>query len=277
MAGAALQETTIGIKARRKGTNMTERTVGMQLIIFGKQIKEDLGGVLDAVARAGYQAVETGFLADQVKGSDFRKMLSDRGLKHVGVHFGGERLGEVQQIIDWLGETGGTDIPVSDLRTRENSSPDIYQQCADEYNKAGEICRKAGITLSYHNHSWEFADVGGKPGLEVLYEKVDPNLVKACIDTYWVRDGAADPAAFVAKYADRLRILHMKDSFLEERGKRSFCPVGEGILDWKSIMKATEGSPCRWLVVEEDGPREGKTAEGESTSSRTFIREKLGF
>lgn len=254
---------------------MTERTVGIQIIIFGKRNKEDLGGVLDAVAKAGFQAVETGLLADQVKGSDFRKMLSDRGLKHVGVHFGGERLGEVQKVIDWLGETGGTDMPVSDLRTRENATSAVYAQCADDYNKAGEICRKAGITLSYHNHSWEFANIGGKPGLEVLYEMTDPNFVKACIDTYWVRDGGSDPAAFVAKYADRLRILHMKDSSSQELGKRSFCPVGEGLIDWQAVMKATVGSPCRWLVVEEDGPREGKTPEEESTSSRTFIRNTL--
>lgn len=247
----------------------------MQLIIFGKRNKEDLGGVLDAVAKAGYQAVETGFLAEQVKGSEFRKMLNERGLKHVGAHFGGERLGEIQKVIDWLGETGGTDIPVSDLRTREKPEAGVYLKCAEEYNKAGEICRKAGITMSYHNHSWEFAKFDGKTGLELLYEKTDANVVKACIDTYWIWDGGADPAEFLSKYADRLRILHMKDSYLRERGKRAFCPVGEGVLDWKSIMKSIAGSPCRWMVVEEDMPREGKTAEEESTSSRKFIRETL--
>ena len=37
---------------------MAERTVGVQLIIFGKQrVEEDLAGVLDDVAAAGYQAV----------------------------------------------------------------------------------------------------------------------------------------------------------------------------------------------------------------------------
>ncbi len=253
---------------------MAKCTVGVQLIIFGNRVQEDLAGVLDEVAAAGFQAVETGFLASQIGGAEFKKMLDARGLKHVGAHTGGQQLDEIDQIISWLGETGGTDVPVSDLATRE-LSPEVYKKMAARLNAAGEKCRAAGITLSYHNHNWEFGLIDGQIGLEVLYQMTDPNLVKACIDTYWVRDGGSDPAAFVKKHAARLRILHAKDSFLEERGKRSFAPVGQGVLDFPGIVKAMEKSAAPWVVVEEDGPREGKTAAQECATSRKYVKDVL--
>ena len=134
---------------------MAKQTVAVQLIIFGKRNKDDLAGVLDDVAAAGYQGVETGCLADQMSGKAFKKMLDDRGLVHVGAHFGGPTLlSNLGKVIDWLGEPGGTDMPISDLRTIDKAL-DAYKQCADEYNEAGRRCAEAGITLSYHNHSWE--------------------------------------------------------------------------------------------------------------------------
>lgn len=255
---------------------MTKRTVGIQLIIFGKRVREDLAGVLDDVAAAGYQAVETGLLADQVSGKEFKKMLDDRGLVHVGSHFGGMHMDAIGPVIDWLAETGGTDIPVSD-NTLIDAPLDLYKQRAAEYSAGAARCAKAGITLSYHNHSWEFVTRDGQLPIEVLYRESDPALVKACIDVYWVRDGGTDPAAFVAKYADRLRILHAKDSYLEDVGQRSFAPVGSGVLDFPAIVKALELSPCPWIVVEQDMPNPGQTAQACSEASRTYLRETLGL
>jgi len=51
----------------------------------------------------------------------------------------------------------------------------MYKRKADAYNAAGERCKKAGITLSYHNHSWEFGQVGGKLAIEWLYERTNPS------------------------------------------------------------------------------------------------------
>jgi sugar phosphate isomerase/epimerase len=255
---------------------MAKRTVGVQAIIFGQRTKDDLAGVLDEVAAAGFQAVETGYWGGRIGGGEFKKMLDARGLVHVGAHYGGDQMGKLDPVIAWLGETGGTDLPISDLDTRE-LSPELYQRKADEYNGGGERCRKAGITLSYHNHNWEFGKIGDQLALELLYELTDPNLVKACIDTYWVRDGGGDPAAFVRKHAARLRILHLKDSFLEERGQRSFAPVGEGVLDFPAIAKSLAASPAPWLVVEEDEPRQGKTAAEECTLSRKYVKDVLKF
>ena len=253
---------------------MTERRVGVQLIIFGKRTGEDLAGVLDDVAAAGYQAVETGYLGERISGNEFRKMLDERGLVHVGAHFGGPQLGEIDKVIDWLGETGGTDIPLSDNRTL-GQGLEVYEQCAEQYNAAAEKCARAHLVLSYHNHSWELQRQDGVLPLEYLYEQTNPRTVKLCIDTYWIRDGGLDPAEFIGKYADRLRILHAKDSYLEETGQRSFAPVGEGRLDFPAIYKAIESSPAPWIVVEQDVPDHDRTPLDCCAASRKNIRDLL--
>ncbi|MBN2583754.1 MAG: sugar phosphate isomerase/epimerase, partial [Planctomycetes bacterium] len=166
--------------------------------------------------------------------------------------------------------------PISDNRTI-GKGLDIYKQCAAEYNEAARLCAKAGIVLSYHNHSWELQEQDGKLPLEYLYEVTDPETVKLCIDAYWVRDGGLDPAAFVAKYASRLRILHAKDSYLEEVGKRSFSPVGEGVLDFPAIFKAADKSPAPWIVVEQDVPDHDRQAAECITSSRKAIKKMTGL
>jgi len=249
---------------------MAKRTVGVQLIVFGKRTREDLAGVLDDVAEAGYQAVETGYLGEQVSGKEFKKMLEDRGLVHVGSHFGGPALDQIDKVIDWVAETGGTDIPLSDDRSR-GQGLEAYKQLAEQYNAAGSKCAKAGLVLSYHNHTWELQEHRGVLPLEYLYEQTDPDLVKLCIDTYWIWDGGVDPAEFVGKYADRLRILHAKDSYLEETGQRSFGTVGEGVLDFPAIFKAIESSPAPWIVVEQDVPDHDRTPLDCSAASRKNI------
>jgi sugar phosphate isomerase/epimerase len=97
------------------------------------------------------------------------------------------------------------------------------------------------------------------------------------VDVYWVRDGGTDPAAFVGKHAARVRILHAKDSYLEERGKRSFAPVGGGVLDFPAIFKALAPSPCPWVVVEQDTPNAGQTAEACVKASRLYLRDKMSL
>ena len=53
--------------------------------------------------------------------------------------------------VDWLAETGGTDIPLSDNTLRE-APLDEYRRKGEAYTEAADACRQAGITLSYHNY-----------------------------------------------------------------------------------------------------------------------------
>ncbi|MCD8483822.1 MAG: hypothetical protein LR015_14930 [Verrucomicrobia bacterium] len=44
----------------------------------------------------------------------------------------------------------------------------------------------------------------------------------------------------------------MKDYMVTEDYKISFTEIGNGVLDFKSIIAAAEASGCQWFIVEQD-------------------------
>ncbi|MDR1555878.1 MAG: TIM barrel protein, partial [Tannerellaceae bacterium] len=116
------------------------------------------------------------------------------------------------------------------------------------FNEAGKIAKAGGLVWGYHNHSGEFARVvpggtealTGRPafgrrdpeGTQIIYDgmlaNTDPALVVFQLDVYWAVMGQQDPVAYMKKYADRIRLLHIKDvAVLGESGMRNFQKIFE--------------------------------------------------
>ena len=70
----------------------------------------------------------------------------------------------------------------------------------------------AGLTLGYHNHSYEFVALpSGKLPIECMMEH-DENL-KFEIDLGWTVAGGADPKVWIEKYSEKIVSCHLKDFF----------------------------------------------------------------
>lgn len=129
---------------------------------------------------------------------------------------------------------------------------DGYRRFAAEASAIGETLAAAGITLSYHNHSFEFVRFGEQTGLELIFAASDPRFLHAEIDTYWVQHGGADPAEWIRRVAGRMNIVHYKDMAILLTGEQVFAEVGEGNLNWPAIVEATMETAVPWIVVEQD-------------------------
>jgi sugar phosphate isomerase/epimerase len=77
----------------------------------------------------------------------------------------------------------------------ERGSLDHYKQVAEDFNKAGEICKKSGIQLCYHNHDFEFIQQDGKYPYETILANTDKDLVKFEMDMYWITKAKQDAIA----------------------------------------------------------------------------------
>ena len=129
---------------------------------------------------------------------------------------------------------------------------DGYRRFAAEATAIGEKLAAAGITLSYHNHSYEFVRFGAETGLDIIYAASDPRYLKAEIDTYWVQHGGADPVVWIRRMAGRMPVVHYKDMEILSDGKQAFAEVGQGNLNWPAIVTATRETAVPWIVVEQD-------------------------
>jgi len=126
-----------------------------------------------------------------------------------------------------------------------------YRRFAAEANQIGETLRQAGLTFSYHNHSFELVRFGRRTGLDIIFEESSPDNLQAEIDVYWVQHGGADPAAWIDKVAGRMPVIHLKDMAIVD-DEQVMVEVGEGNLNWPAILKACRAAGVEWYAVEQD-------------------------
>ena len=126
-------------------------------------------------------------------------------------------------------------------------------------NKAGKKLRAAGLGFGWHNHDFEFAGTadGAVPMFEILKGGAD---LEWEMDVAWVVRGGSDPLAWIAAFGDRITAAHVKD--IAPRGEKlnedGWADLGQGTVDWKSIMKALKRTACKHFVMEHDNPSDDK-------------------
>lgn len=105
-----------------------------------------------------------------------------------------------------------------------------------------------GITLTIHNHAWEYELLDGRMKIDWLLDFA-PEL-QFELDTYWAANfGANDPAQQVRRFADRCPLLHIKDGPLVK--DQPMVAVGSGRMNMKEVIPAANDT-TKWLVVELD-------------------------
>ena len=128
---------------------------------------------------------------------------------------------------------------------------DSFRRFAEEATRVGERLHDAGLTFSYHNHSFEFVRFGERTGLDIIYEESDPRYLQAEIDTYWVQHGGGDPAAWIRRMKDRMPVVHLKDMVIVD-GEQAMAEIGEGNLNWPAVLQACQEAGVEWYAVEQD-------------------------
>ena len=107
-------------------------------------------------------------------------------------------------------------------------------------NKIGEEANKRGIKFGYHNHNFEFELIPGTDQMieDFLIANTDPDKVFFQMDVYWVTEGKQDPVAYLKKYPERFKVLHIKDDYvIGESGRIDFEAIfnqfyANGFEDW---------------------------------------------
>ena len=142
---------------------------------------------------------------------------------------------------------------------------------AKQANEYAERLQEQGLGLYYHNHHIEFAKFDGKFMLDIIAENSPAMGME--IDVHWVQRGGLDPVRTLEKYAGRTAMVHLKDYRIGELPEASFemldsgdimgfmaefknvvqfAEVGEGNLDFASIIPAAQAAGAEYMLVEQD-------------------------
>jgi len=257
---AATQATMAGLVSAgvlKLNANPLGLPIGCQTWPVREMIAKDFPGTLKMLSDAGFTSIELcspagysefgfGGLA-KYKGAELKKILNDAGLTCVSSHFGIDELRKNQNAsIDWAKDVGLTQMLVASLGGPKNPTMDDVKRASDEYNKIGEEAAKAGIQQGLHNEDFECSTVNGKRTYDMLFEMLDPKLVKFQFQVSTISEGF-DAAEYFTKYPGRFISMHVQGWSAPQK---KITAVGQGTLDWKKIFTAAKTGGIKNYFVE---------------------------
>lgn len=239
---------------------MTPPTPSVQLIVFGARNQNDLPGVLQDVAQAGFPAFEAWNLFQTLGEDATRRLLDETHLQLSGAHFGYGDYADAAKLdahIAFATALGVKNLMCSGVA---DNSVEGYRKSAQVFDAAGKKLADAGLTFNYHNHDWEFKPLeGGVRGMDILTQETDPAHVKLNIDVFWLYYAGVDGVAFIRQHADRAGYFHFKDgrraTSAEGKTVPEFLELGRGDVDLKACYAAAQEVGATWIVAEQDSSK----------------------
>ncbi len=256
-AVSATAASLLGANAMQLYADPLGLPIGCQTWPVREMIAKDFPGTLKQLSAAGFQSIEmcspvgytdSGFggLA-KYSGGELRRIIHEEGLVCISSHFGIEELRKNQdKAIAWAKDIGLTQMLVPSLGGPKHPTIDDVKRAADEYNNMGTKAGQAGIQQGLHNEDFELSTVDGKRTYDVLFDLLDPKLIKFQFQVSTISQGY-DAAEYFMKYPGRFISMHVQGWSADTK---KIVPVGQGTLDWKKIFAAAKIGGIKNYYVE---------------------------
>jgi sugar phosphate isomerase/epimerase len=230
-------------------TNPAQIVAQMYTVCQHTQSAADAAQALRKVKSIGFDVVQMS--GHNVPAQELAKILKSEGITCCATHAKLERLRlEPQKVIEEQHILGCKHVAVGGYFPQNPTESD-WRAFAHSYNEIAAKFADAGLHLGYHNHSHELVRHGPQTALDILLKEFSQN-VWIELDTYWIQHGGGDPAQWIAKVANRIPMLHLKDMAITPDRQPLFAEIGEGNLNWPAILTAARRANVRWYCIEQD-------------------------
>lgn len=230
---------------------MEKMPIAAQVYSVREQAGEDFAGTMKQLKAFGYDGVELAGLYGRTP-EEIRGWLEEAGLNPIGAHVPYEELEkDLEETVSKYHFIGCKYVAIPYISEDRRYGGSRYGEFLAYIPKIAETCRKLGIQLLYHNHTFEFEKTDdGKTPLDELYASQSPQDLGTELDTCWVKAAGEDPLAYLEKYRMRCPLVHIKD-FIEDDGVK-LVALGDGVQDIRAIAEKAQECGAQWLVVEQD-------------------------
>lgn len=257
---------------------------GIQLYSVAEELEADFDGTLRKLAEIGFREVELAGLGGKSP-RELRKSLASSGLTCRSGHLIQFWDPELDRCIDAAAELGleyavapcGWKPDLKDISPDSEGGPHAYAVAvlnnltlddwkwnADLLNRVGERVRAAGIQLAYHNHNYEFRQLGESCGFDEILRLTDPQLVKLELDPGWASVAGVDSIDILRRYPGRVRLLHVRDfapGFVPtNRLSLAHPPIpaspGQGVVGFDRLIPAAIEAGVQAMFLEREPSRE---------------------
>lgn len=231
-------------------------TFGIQLWSVKIALDKDPMGVLKLLSKSGYKKVESfegmkGMFWG-MKNTEFKKVMDDLGMNIISSHC--NDTGDFKSFERKAAEAGEIGMKYLICAHKgPQKSIDNFKQFADEFNECGKIAKKHGLRFAYHNHDYSFIPMNGIVPQDVMMENTDKDVVDFEMDLYWTRVADIDPVAYMKRYPNRFKLVHVKDLVKTNTaiGHES-CIIGKGTIDYKALLPLVAKQGVQHMFVEQE-------------------------
>ena len=212
---------------------------------------KDIASSLKRLKEMGFDMVQISGLGP-CGADELAAMLKENGIQACGTHSPWERVGERAELDKLIDEHKKLGCEQVGIGIKPNIYPDTYEGYTAFIKKINEVCEQvenAGLGFGYHNHELEFMRFDGVCAMDRLIEEC-PKL-EFTLDVFWVQAGGKNPADYIDKLKNKIRILHLKDYRVSGR-QRQYAEIGQGNLDWPAVFSRCKQYGIPYAVIEQD-------------------------
>ena len=243
---------------------MNKNDISIQL--YTARNFQPYSSILNFFSKSGIVNIEL-FGLESLNIEEFKVMMESSNISSKSTHVGFESLKDSANIIERAKKINIQHVIVPAPPARGDNFKDQFSMNEEEWTEFGKNLSShvsrfedSGLTLGYHNHSYEFIPLrSGKLPIECMMEN-NENL-KFEIDLGWAIAGGVDQKPWIEKYSKKFIACHLKDFFDKDKDMLDHdnqSPVGEGFVDWKEIMDSIKQTNCELFILEHDDPKDYK-------------------
>lgn len=247
------------------GTNDTFLgPVGLQLYSFRSILREDVEKGLKTASEMGFRYVE-GANSYGLSIEAYKALLDQYGLETpvAGGSFDDLKTDEgIAKLVSQANLLGAQYVNVAWIPHKAPFDEADARNAISVFNAGGEKLAKAGITLLYHNHGYEFHPYGSGTLFDLIVQETNPQYVQFEMDILWTIFPGVEPVALLKKYPDRWKAIHLKDLKKGVTGNLSGgtsvendVTLGTGQADYPAILKAAQEIGVKYYFIEDESPR----------------------
>lgn len=251
---------------------MKKPRLSTPIFLVRHRAEKDLFSVIEQLGKLGFEAFEMGGLY----GNDpekVRKAAEDAHLEILMDHVSYQEFEEnLENVIATRKALGSKYISICKIPWDKYPGGVHFDESIRFIHHVAEETKKAGMTLQYHNHGFDFMNrIDGKYPIEHILDNVPAELLQHMPDIGWCMLGGGDPVYMLEKYADRCKVIHVKDYYAEGpallktahelNGARGgelyynfeFRPTGYGIVNFPAMMNKIMACNPEWITTDHDG------------------------
>ena len=227
--------------------------IGIQLSSVKKymQTARDVRASLSKLASAGYRYAQIQWTGASVTASEMASALKETGMTAVSVQdYTHAVLGDTDYYLRLADACEFRDITISGIPAEEMTSDGICR-FAERIAPLHHRLIAEGRTLSFHPRWQELSEVDGVCALTRLLDASDPAL-RVLPDVNHIIRNKLDAPTFIRSLAGRADMIHCKDSVDDTKEKSHLTVVGQGCVDWASVLSAADEIGIRYAFTEQE-------------------------